>query len=163
MNFARASLACRDAHHRLKPGGVPTVFTCFVVVKLKYHRLKPGGVPTVFTCFVVVKLKYHRLKPGGVPTVFTCFVVVKLQYHRLKPGGVSHDKTDAYRTSSVAEVFTPSFINQCLNVITDNKFIGKSGLGARIDHNWRFINEVMTLNGCLCSVDIRCRFETSPR
>jgi hypothetical protein len=35
-------------------------------MKLKHHRLKPGGVPTVFPSFVVVKLKYHRLKQGGV-------------------------------------------------------------------------------------------------
>ena len=69
-----------------------------LAMKLKYHRLKPGGVPTVFPIFVVVKLKYHRLKPGGVPTFFPIFVVVKLKYQRLKPGGVSHDKTDAYRT-----------------------------------------------------------------
>src|SRR6185295_4980392 len=80
--------AMKLKYHRLKPGGVPTVFPSFVVLKLKYHRLKPGGVPTVFPSFVVVKLKYHRLNPGGVPTVFPSFVVVKLKYHRLKPGGV---------------------------------------------------------------------------
>jgi hypothetical protein len=33
-----------------------------VAQKLKYHRLKPGGVPTFFPIFVVVKFKYHRLK-----------------------------------------------------------------------------------------------------
>ena len=38
----------------------------FVVVKLKYHRLKPGGVPTVFPDFVVLKFKHHRLKPGSL-------------------------------------------------------------------------------------------------
>src|ERR1700741_3350865 len=64
--------------------------------------------------------------------------------------------------SSAAKILSPTAINLTCDVVADNEFVRKTGLGARIDYDRRRVHEMMALDGCAQGVDICGRFEASP-
>ena len=45
------------------------------------------------------------------------------------------------------EILVPAAIDKICNVVAHDQFIWEAGFGAGIDDDWRFVNEVMALNG----------------
>jgi hypothetical protein len=67
------------------------------------------------------------------------------------------------RSKSLWKILTPATINQFSNIRANNKLSWKTRLGARIDHDRRFVDEMVSLHGGLRGVNIGRGLETRPR
>ena len=63
---------------------------------------------------------------------------------------------------SVAKILVPAAIDECRYIGPHDQLIGKTGFGAGVDDDWRFVDEVVALDRSVRSVDVGGGFESGP-
>ena len=141
----------RDTGPGISPADLQKIFIPFFTTKAKGHGIGLALTHRIITQHGGTLTAANAPEGGAVFTINLGHGLQRFMNIRFN------------RESAASKIFLPPAIDEGFNIFAHNQLIRKTGLRARIDHDRRLVDQMMSLHRRPRRINIRRRLEARPR